>query len=90
MNENFYYLTLVFCISFTVINTDLEASKKIGYIVIGFIIAMVGSNITIISFTTSTVTYKYIKKQLYQKKKQKIILRLAERQKEKQKLKAIL
>jgi hypothetical protein len=61
MNETFYYFTLVFGISFTVINTDLEASETIGYIVIGFIITMVGVNITIISFTTSKYTYKTIK-----------------------------
>ena len=83
-------MTLIFCISFTIISTDEVASKNIGYIVITFIVTMVGANLIIISFTSSTAAFKSVKRICLKRKQVKKTIKLVEIKKEKQKLKAIM
>jgi hypothetical protein len=62
MNEIFYYVALDLSLSFTVINTDSEASIKIGKFVVILVIIMLTLNISGILFEQAILAHKYLKR----------------------------
>ncbi len=62
INEIFYYITLDFSFSFTVINSDEEANRNIGYFLNALVITMLALNCSVMLIGQSQLLYKHIKR----------------------------
>jgi hypothetical protein len=64
LNEVFYYITLDFSFSFTVINSDEEASKGIGFFLNSLVITMLALNCLIMLYGQGQLLYKHLKRSI--------------------------